>query len=120
MRRVATLAAIVLLALGCSGDSTGPELTVTGVWSGAMSDGTANLTLTQSGSNITGSGSLSGPGGTEAVTVTGSFAKPNVSLTLTAAGFSPINYSAELNKNRLVGEMNGSGFSNLAVTLTRQ
>ena len=118
MRRLLAVA-VTLFALGC-GDSTGPELTVTGVWSGALSNSTVTLTLTQDGADITGAGAINGPGGTAAVTVDGIFAEPNVTLTLTAVGFSPINYSAELDRERMVGEMNGSGFSDLAVTLTRQ
>ena len=39
---------------------------------------------------------------------------------MTASGFEPMNLSGTLGEDEIDGTLNGSGFVNLAVTLTRQ
>jgi len=82
-----------------------------------------SVTLAQSGSTVTGSGQASGPGGAVALTVSnGTFAPPAVSLTLNAQGYQPMNFSGTQSQaqNQIIGSLNGSGFQNDVLVLTRQ
>jgi hypothetical protein len=78
------------------------------------------LTLAQTGANVTGSGQLSSTSNTIPLTASGTFVSPTLSLTLSSAGFQPTQYTATLSNGRLTGNLNGSGFNQLAMTLTRQ
>jgi hypothetical protein len=79
-----------------------------------------NLTLTETGGNVTGSGTLAGPGGTVSVTVTGTHSHPSVSLTLSLTGFNPAVFTGSFtNDNTIPGALNGSGFVNFGITITR-
>lgn len=109
---------VALLAVACS-DSTGPAPRVTGNWSGTVGSASLTLQLTQTDAAVSGTGAFSGPGGSAAMTATGSYIKPTVSMTLSSPGFEPINITGTLNGDALNGTANGSGFINSAVTLTR-
>jgi hypothetical protein len=115
---------ITALTLAC-GDSLGPESALNGTWTGSGSDGaatlTSTLTLSESKGTISGSGNLSGTGGAVAVTVTGTHTGANVSLILAITGFQPANFTGAVAANGLSmsGTLNGSGFQNFVVTLTR-
>jgi hypothetical protein len=120
---LATLA--TALTLACS-DSFGPQSALNGTWTGSASDGSATsisatLTLIESKGTISGSGNLSGTGGAAAITVTGTHTGANVSLTLSIAGFQPANFTGavEVGGLRMNGTLNGSGFQNFVLTLTR-
>jgi hypothetical protein len=78
------------------------------------------LTLQQAGTQVTGNGSLVGSNGSAALTVTGSFSAPNMSLTITSPGFESITYAGTVTGNTMTGTMNGSGFVNVAMTMTTQ
>ncbi|HVX41971.1 MAG TPA: hypothetical protein VHB25_20585 [Gemmatimonadaceae bacterium] len=78
------------------------------------------LTLSQDGSQVTGSGQINSGGTAVALTANGTFAAPSVSLNLSATGFEAMNYTGSLSGNTIAGTINGSGFSNLNLTLTRQ
>lgn len=124
-RRLLVVSALTLLAAGCGGDSgTEPKQTITGTWNGTITgsagSGTMSLTLTQSGTQVTGAGSLSAPLGSAAITASGTFSAPTLSLNLSATGFQSINFTGTVNGNSMTGTMNGSGFQNYGVTLTRQ
>ena len=79
-----------------------------------------HLTLSESGSNVTGTGSIIGDTTAVAVTIAGTFVAPTVSLTLSAVGYQPTNYSGPLSGNIITGTLNGSGFTNYSVSVTRQ
>lgn len=119
-RSLVTMLVLVLTLAGCSGDSTGPKPTVAGVWTGSSEGINTTLTLTVTGTAVSGSGSLSGPGDSFAMTVTGTYSHPSVSLILTTPGVQPLNYTGTLSGNTITGTYNGSGFSNTNYTLTRQ
>jgi len=124
MRRfVAPLLALVLLFSACGGDSTGPDskTDLTGTWAGSISDGTLSLTVNHNTSTntLTGSGNIVGPGGSAALVIQGNFAKPNVSMTLSPAGYAPLNVTAQISGNTMTGTANGSGMSNVSVNLAR-
>jgi hypothetical protein len=64
-------------------------------------------------------GSLTAPGGSATLTVTASFTAPSMLLTINSPGYEPINYAGTVNGKTMVGTLNGSGFTNVSVTLTR-
>jgi hypothetical protein len=78
------------------------------------------LTLNESDGTVTGTGTLSTAGDAIALTITGNYAPPNVSLQMNAAGFEPMNLSGTVAEDEIDGTLNGSGFVNIAVTLARQ
>ena len=125
MRRM-LFSALVAMALACGGDG-GNEPSVPdaqGQWNGTINtsggSGSLALTLNEAGGNITGSGTLTVPGNAIALTVTGNHAHPNISLQMSSPGFEPMNLGGTLSDTQIQGVLNGSGFVNIAVTLTRQ
>lgn len=125
MKGLVTLLFVPLTAfsLACS-DAAGPEdFDLSGRWSGSISGGgSISLTLAESESgNLSGSGSVSGPGGSIAVTVaSGTHSGSSVSLSMTASGFEDLNFSGTIqDRTTIQGTLNGSGFDNVSVTLTR-
>jgi hypothetical protein len=69
---------------------------------------------------VTGNGTFRFPGSANALTVTGTYLPPALSLTLQTPGFEDTNLSATVEKDRMRGTLNGSGFQNESVTLARQ
>ncbi len=121
------VAGLMLLAAACGGDNgtTEPEdPEVEGQWNGPITtdvgSGSLALTLTEASGTVSGTGTLSVPGDAVALTVTGTYAPPNVSLQMTSTGFEPMNLSGEVSEDEIDGTLNGSGFVNIAVTLRRQ
>jgi hypothetical protein len=121
------LVGMMLLVAGCGGGdgSTEPdEPQVEGQWNGPINtdvgSGSLALTLTETDGTVSGTGTLSVTGDALALTVTGTYAPPNVSLQMTSEGFEPLNLSGEVDEEEIDGTLNGSGFVNIAVTLTRQ
>nr|PZN90624.1 MAG: hypothetical protein DIU52_07500 [bacterium] len=121
-----TLAAALILALAlaaCGDSSTEPKTpSASGTWTGVVTGGTITLTLAeQAGGTITGAGSIQGTAGAASVTVTGTHVHPSISLTLRSTGFEDANYTGQfVNRNTISGHLNGSGFNNVTLTLTRQ
>ncbi len=117
--------ALVLMLAACGGDATGPKTpTVTGAWSGTIGGtgnmGSLSLTLTETNGAVVGSGVISGSESV-AVHVTGTHAHPSVSLAMTSSGYEDCNFSGTMTAtNTIAGTLNGSGFYNRPVTLTRQ
>jgi hypothetical protein len=132
MKRILMVLAIcsAVAMAACGGDSTAPVATLDGSWSGpvAVPGGGGSvqftLTLTQAtsgGQHISGTGAFVAGTSSIPVTVTGSFSDPGFTLTLSQEGFEPILYTGTLTtSSRMTGAFNGSGFENLAVTLTKQ
>ncbi len=125
MSRLARVLACALLLASCGGgDKTGPTpIEVQGTWQGSLTDGsnaTISLTLAETAGTVTGSGNLATSATAIAVTVTGTYAEPHVSLTLAAPGFNNTNLSATVGETSMSGTLNGSGYVNAALTLTRQ
>jgi hypothetical protein len=121
------LVGLTLLIAACGGDSgpTEPDVPeVEGQWNGPITtnlgSGSLALTLNEASGTVTGTGTLSVTGDALALTVTGNYAPPNVSLQMTSAGFEPMNLSGTVSEDEIDGTLNGSGFVNIAVTLTRQ
>jgi hypothetical protein len=121
------LAALVLVFAACGGDAGPNEPAVPdveGQWNGSINtnvgSGSLALTLNEAAGNITGTGTLVTSGDALALTVTGNYAPPNVSLQMTSPGFEPMNLSGTVNEEAINGTLNGSGFVSIAVTLHRQ
>lgn len=125
MRRLAAIFMLMLapaVLLSCSDDPTGPsEVSIEGSWSGSTSGGgNFNLTLAQDGSDITGSGSASGEGGSASLDVTGTRSGTSISLVMTSSGFADLNYSGTIESSTTInGTLNGSGFQDEPLTLTK-
>jgi hypothetical protein len=120
MRRFLAIALVAML-VGCGGDSTEPTLTLTGTWSGALDVSTLRLQLTQSGTDVTGSGSATAGTTSIPLTIAGTVSNgTSFALTASSSGFSAMNFSGTFGKSTMTGTVNGSGFTNSAVTLTRQ
>lgn len=121
MRKALQLAlSLAVFAIAACGDPASPEPTMAGSWSGSGGGITMSLTLSQNGTAVSGNGSMSGSGGAAALTVTGSFASPNFSLTVSAQGYENFNYAGTLSGNSATGVLNGSGFNQAGMTLTRK
>lgn len=122
--RYATIALSVAF-LACGDSSTEPEATVTGRWLGTLSSGTStatvNLILAQSGTSVTGNGTLVTSLESIALTATGTFVDPDLSLTISAQGFEQMNYTGRLVTDiQIDGTLNGSGFNNRVLNIVRQ
>jgi len=116
---------VLSLLVGCGDDAVTPEPdpTVTGSWSGTTGDTTLQLTLNESATGtVTGSGNLSAPGVSLALTVSnGTHVFPNLSLILSASGFQDINLAGTVTSaTSIAATMNGSGYANDAINLTKQ
>lgn len=120
MRRFLAVALTALLA-ACGGDSGEPRLSLTGTWAGSLEASTMRLTLTQSGTDVTGNGTVTAGTTSIPLTAVGTVSDgSSFALTVSSSGFSPLNFSGTFGKTTMTGTVNGSGFTNAAVTLSRQ
>lgn len=125
MRKL-VLAGLVALAIGCGGgDSNDTTPTVEGQWTGTITtdEGSGDLSLTLNEGDdgaVTGTGNLVVPGDALALTVTGNYSPPTVSLTMSAEGFEPMNLTGTVSSSAITGTLNGSGFVNISLTLDRE
>jgi hypothetical protein len=124
-RRIPALL-LVCASLAC-GDSSGPSApSMTGTWSGNTSAGgvpfTFSMTVTAAGQQVSGNGQFMVQGGGSVVfTVAGNHVHPNVSLTIMATGSQDAIYTGSFTNNSSIsGQLNGSGFVNVGLTLNRQ
>lgn len=86
MRRIQSIAVVALLALAACSNPTAPtHAAVTGSWSGQAENYTLDLSLTESVSGVSGSGSISYPGTASStpLVVSGVDSAQNVGLWLT-------------------------------------
>ena len=77
------------------------------------------MTLTETSGNVSGNGNMVGPGGSLAVTVTGTYQPPNTGLSIASSGFSDLSLTAVVGETQMTG-IPRSGFTGTAVTLSRQ
>lgn len=90
---------------------------VVGVWTGVVSTQTLTMTLVENSGVVTGAGTLTG--NTGALTISGVYLSPTLTLTFTSAGYQPFSMTAIVNGDRMTGTVTGSGFNN-QTTLVRQ
>src|SRR5215216_5928953 len=117
--RSLALATIIALTLSCDGDSNEPSrIEVEGQWTGGIQDGTGmtvatiTLTLGETDGAVTGSGNFVTSTGSAAfaLTTTGIYLPPNLSLTISALGFENVNLTATVGETSITGSLNGSAF----------
>ena len=115
-----------LAVAGCGGDDggSGPSHpSIEGHWSGTVNPGgTLVLNLAEDDGNVTGTGTLTATGLGLAIDVTGTYTRStaDASLTLSSEGFEPMNLNGTVTETKIVGALNGSGFQDAAISLTRQ
>ena len=123
LRLLAILPAFALVACGDDPVVPEPDPTVSGSWMGLTGTATLRLTLSEDAmGNVTGSGNISVPGSAFALTVSsGTHVFPNLSLILAAPGFQDINLVGTMNTAiEIVATLNGSGYANDVILLTKQ
>jgi hypothetical protein len=124
MRKI--LLALALVSAACSDDSSGPDpIEIDGSWAGSFqvpSGGTGSLTMTlqESGGQVTGNGNITGPSGSLAITVSGTYSEPNAALAIASSGFNDLSLTGVVGEEQFTGTFQGSGFTGTAVTLHRQ
>ncbi len=122
MRRLFAVA-LLALGVGCGADALGPVTTVDGEWFGVQNGYSLSLNLTQSPTGaVTGSALVAGTSGITDAKVDGTFAFPSLVLTITTESFEPVIYSGTMSQSeaRIDGKLNGSGFTNLQVNITKR
>ena len=118
-----TVLLLVIFILSCSDDdesnpvnSNDPSLT--GSWNGTGAMLVIAMNLSQSGTSISGSGTMQG---ILACTISGSNNYPDVSLTFSVTGAQPTTFTGVFSqKDTVSGKLNGSGFTNYDMTFVRQ
>ncbi len=119
--RTAWLLGALLLASACGSSEPTRAPLVTGTWEGVANARTLRITLTESAQEVTGSGTLTLQGAIHAVTVTfGSHRFPNLTIHLETAGFDQIRLTGTVSTGTITGTLDGFGFANAPVTLTKQ
>jgi hypothetical protein len=117
--RLAIAASFLVLLSQVACKDSGPEITASGTWSGSTGSQTISMTIADNGGTVTGSGTISSSSGPRALTITGSFTKPTLSVTLQSGIAPPANLAGDISGNTLSGTLNGSGFNNTSITMTR-
>ena len=122
MRRLVTLATVVF-ALGCGDNTLGPVMTVDGNWGGVQNGYSLSFSLTQSTTgDVTGTAFIASTAIATDATVTGTFIYPALHLSINATNFAPVDYAGTMSQTeaKILGKLNGSGFSNLEVDVKKK
>jgi hypothetical protein len=95
---------------------------MTGTWIGNLIGATTTVTMTQSGTSLSGNFNLAGVlSGAVRGSISGAGFPYNVTLTVAISGYEPFTFNGTLtDENNLRGVVNGSGFVNDAWNLSRQ
>jgi hypothetical protein len=118
--------ALVALALACT--DQGPDITVDGTWSGeTFNNHSIVLTLSQSGTNVTGNGTIIAPLGIWSLTATGSLTSADerggiIDLSITSTSGSTtqtLTLHGVVSKTSMLVSLNGGPYANEVVTLER-
>lgn len=132
VRRVALIAVLATVSSGlkCAEGpldiGVGPATrSVGGTWQGTIvADLSMRLVLGESNNSVTGTGTMTELGVPFALTVTGTSANGTFSLDIVEVQHAPFTFTGSVQVNgavrTMVGVANGSGFTNQAITLTRQ
>ena len=126
MRRLFAIAFVAISAisvLGCGDDSLAPVMTVDGEWSGVQNGYSVSLNLIQAADgSVSGNALVAGVSGATQAPVSGTFTFPALALTITPASFEPFTYTGTMSQTsaRIDGKLNGSGFSNLVVNISKR
>jgi len=121
MRRFLTLAALAV-SLGCGSDVLGPVQTVDGNWTGTQNGYSMGMSLTQFGTNVSGTADFAGVGGGATGSVAGTFVYPNLTITISIPNLVDVTYTGTMSTSqaKIFGTLNGSGFTNLELDVHKQ
>lgn len=121
MRRLLA-AASLLMCLACGSDFLAPVTAVDGSWSGIQNGYSMALAMIQSGTAVSGNASLGGVGGFADGTLVGTFIFPNLDVTISIPGADNFTYKGTMSQSdaRITGQLNGSGFTNLEITVAKK
>jgi hypothetical protein len=121
MRRLLALVAIAA-SFGCGSDILGPVQTVDGTWSGLQNGYSMSLSLTQTGTAVTGIVDIVGVGGAASGTVSGTFVTPDVNFTFSFQGVPDVTYRGTLSNSqaKIFAQLNGAGFDNLELDVRKR
>ena len=119
--RVLTLLPLFAILAACGDSGTEPDPTVSGLWQGTSQGTTVTLTLSESDGEVDGSGSMSDATSSFTISVVNStLAYPSLSLLLFINGYGNVNFTGTIaSENTMTATLNGAGFVNWGVTLTR-
>lgn len=124
--RILSVAVLAMLVAACGGDSGPAPIQAEGSWTGPVKNnsgatiGTLSLTLIETSGTVSGSGNIAGSTVATALTVAGTYTEPSLSLILSSQRFNDINLGGTVSETEIVGSLNGSGFVQSNITLTRQ
>jgi hypothetical protein len=121
MRRLLVLAAIAA-SLSCGSDILGPVQTADGSWSGVQNGYSLGLSMTQTGTSVTGIADIVGVGGGGSGTLTGTFVYPTLDITISVPGAVDVSYKGTMSSSqaKIFGHLNGSGFTNLELDVLKK
>ena len=119
--RISAVLIATLASLGCGKDGPGPNGPLTGNWAANASPTTMTMALTHAGT-VSGTGTITSTGGSATLAITGTYASPSFTLTCNPdQAFVQFTFAGQRHgADTLVGNLNGSGFSNFGVVFLRQ
>jgi hypothetical protein len=122
MRRLIALSTL-LFSLACGEDTLAPVQTVDGSWSGVQNGYSLSLSLAQATTGeVTGTAFVASTAVATDATVVGTFAYPTLHITISANGFTPVDYVGDMSATeaKIFGHLNGSGFSNVQMDVKKK
>jgi hypothetical protein len=122
LRRTFITVLVGLSVAACGGDSTSAPATPnpSGGWASVNGNSRLTMTLNNVNGNLTGNGQFTQGTTSVALTISGTYAPPSISLSMSATGFATLNFSGTVADARMTGSLNGSGFSNMTWLFERQ
>ena len=120
MRYLIAAFALVLF-VGCNSLATDIEnSTVNGTWRGTVSGQTFTISLQQAGQTLAGTGTVLNQGVTKSLSVSGSYAKPNLTLTMQSPGDPTLSLDGIVEGDSFVGNLTGGSFTTpVAIAMRR-
>ena len=116
------IAAVVLMAsTACNSLATDIEnSTVNGTWRGTVSGQTFTISLQQAGQTLAGTGTVLNQGVTKSLSVSGNYAKPNLTLTMQSPGDPTLSLDGIVEGDSFVGNLTGGSFTTpVAIAMRR-
>ena len=121
MRRILALV-VIAATFGCGSDILGPVQTVDGSWTGLQNGYSMALSMTQTGTAVTGTADFIGVGGAASGTISGTFVYPTLDITITIPSVTDVSYKGTMSTTqaKIFGHLNGSGFNNLELDVHKK